>query len=193
MKVKVDNIAKVGRGLLGAAILLTCICCGGKKMPEVQPAAKSSSVADAIFEEGLLGEAVIIDNKLSIKIKSERKTWCLVDADPSGWSLLWEVFGADQSLLTRDGTTTAGIPGHTTWLIVDPTTEKKALWGLNGIRLDIPDGLSEAISSLEATHTLRISALVLVKLPEIGADGAISLSLSQADIPITMREGVQKK
>ncbi len=193
MKVKVDNIAKVGRCLLGAAILLTCISCGGKKIPEVQSAAKSSSVADAIFEEGLRGEAVIIDNKLSIGIKSERKTWCLVDADPSRWSLFWEVFGADQSLLTRDGTTTARIPGHTTWLIVDPTTEKKALWGLNGIRLDMPDGLSEAISSLEATHTLRISALVLVKLPEIGADGAISLSLSQADIPITMREGVQKK
>ena len=186
-------MAKVGRALLGAAILLTCICCGGKETPAVQSAAKSSSVADATFEEGLRGEAVIIDNKLSIRIKSERKTWCLVDADPSRWSLFWEVFGADQSLLTRDGTTTARIPGHTTWLIVDPTTEKKALWGLNGIRLDMPDGLSEAISSLEATHTLRISALVLVKLPEIGADGAISLSLSQADIPITMREVVQKK
>ena len=193
MKVKVNNIAKVGRCLLGTAILLTCISCGGKKMPEVQSAAKGSSVADAIFEEGLRGEAVIIDNKLSIRIKSERKTWCLVDADPSRWSLFWEVFGADQSLLTRDGTTTARIPGHTTWLIVDPTTEKHELWGLNGIRLDIPDGLSEAMSSLEASHTLRMKAFVLVQLPEIGADGSISLSLSQADIPITMREGVQKK
>ena len=193
MKVNAHNMAKVGRCLFSAVIFLTCISCGGKKVPEVQAAAKSRSAADAIFEEGLRGEAVIIDNKLSIRIKSERKTWCLVDADPSRWILFWEVVGADQAVLTRDGTETAIVPGHTTWLIVDPTTEKQVLWGLNGIRLDIPDGLAEAMSSLEATHTLRIKASMPVMLPEIGANGAISLSLSRAHIPITMREVVQKR
>ena len=175
----------------GLVIGLAFISCGRNKAPEVQSAAKSRSAADAIFEEGLSGEAVIIDNKLSIRIKSERKTWCLVDADPSRWSLFWEVFGADQSVLTRDGTETAFVPGHTKWLIVKPTTEKRELWGLNGIRLDIPDRLAEAISSLEATHTLRIKALVPVMLPEIGANGAISLSSSQADIPIALK--IEKK
>ena len=193
MKVNAYNMAKVGRCLLVAATLLTFTSCGGKKMPEVQAAARSRSAADAIFEEGLRGEAVIIDNKLSIRIKSERKTWCLVDADPSRWKLFWEVVGTDQSVLTRDGTETGIVPGHTAWLIVKPTTEGDVLWGLNSIKLDIPDGLSEAMLSLEATHTLRIEALVQVKLPEVGANGAISLSSNQADIPITMREVVQKK
>lgn len=87
MKVNGHDMAKVGRCLFSSVILLTCISCGGKKVPEVQAAAKSRSAADAIFEEGLRGEAVIIDKKLSIRIKSERKTWCLVDADPSRWKL----------------------------------------------------------------------------------------------------------